>query len=168
MQEALFTQAKINMERSNNQPNSNYELNYAEALMREQACRFAQIEQSVNQRAAMLATQFLRQAKVDSPKTTLTFDQCFLAYKFTLTQADVILAGMHSLAQSQSVSALTAFYRKLALQLHPDKNCHPIAKEAFQAVTEAFERAKSTTHEESSRPNQCYEEQRSSYEFKIY
>ena len=29
---------------------------------------------------------------------------------------------------------LTQFYRKLAKQLHPDKNDHPLAKEAFQRV----------------------------------
>jgi hypothetical protein len=116
----------------------------------------------------MLAKQYLKQAKLLDPETLLTFDQCFLAYKFAQTSADVILAGMQNLAQSQSINALTAFYRKLALQLHPDKNCHPIAKEAFQAVTEAFERAKSATHE-SARPNQCCEQvKRTSYEFKIY
>jgi curved DNA-binding protein CbpA len=28
-------------------------------------------------------------------------------------------------------------YKKLALLLHPDKNQHPLAKEAFQKISEA-------------------------------
>jgi len=31
------------------------------------------------------------------------------------------------------------YYRNLARQLHPDKNCHPMAKDAFQRVTDSFE-----------------------------
>ena len=31
------------------------------------------------------------------------------------------------------------YFRKLALQLHPDKNQHPLAKEAFQKLSEAVQ-----------------------------
>jgi len=33
-----------------------------------------------------------------------------------------------------SDNELSQFYRKLAKLLHPDKNNHPLAKEAFQRV----------------------------------
>lgn len=41
--------------------------------------------------------------------------------------------------KSSSVSEIRKAYRKLALQLHPDKNSHPKADEAFKAIAEAFE-----------------------------
>jgi curved DNA-binding protein CbpA len=31
-----------------------------------------------------------------------------------------------------------SYFRKLAKLLHPDKNQHPLAKEAFQKLSEAF------------------------------
>lgn len=43
------------------------------------------------------------------------------------TPEDLIKKGMESMPETN----LTQFYRKLAKQLHPDKNCHPLAKEAF-------------------------------------
>jgi hypothetical protein len=49
MQEALFNQAKINMERNNPLPgNPNYGFGQGDSFWRYDACHFAQIEQSVN------------------------------------------------------------------------------------------------------------------------
>lgn len=52
----------------------------------------------------------------------------------------MIVSGMTKLQPPQ----LVQFYRKLAKQLHPDKNGHPLAKDAFQKVTEAMEAAKAS------------------------
>ena len=75
----------------------------------------------------MLAKQFIRENTPDN----LTFEQCFLVYKFTQTQFEVVVSGLVSMAQTQTFVAVTAFYRKLIKLLHPDKNSHPLAKEAF-------------------------------------
>ena len=40
---------------------------------------------------------------------------------------------------------LSQFYRKLAIQLHPDKNRHPQATDAFQVVQAAMETAKKSS-----------------------
>lgn len=46
------------------------------------------------------------------------------------TPEELIHKGMKTMSESQ----LNQFFRKLAKQLHPDKNNHPLAKEAFQRV----------------------------------
>lgn len=130
MQERMFAQAKLAME-----SNSNCTQYYSGTFQRTQ---FAQMEQLANQRAASLARQYLKNCSTSQ----LTFEQCFLAYKFSQTDVEVLVSGMRNLAQSQSLTAVQAFYRKLAKQLHPDKNCHALAKEAFQTVTEAYEQVK--------------------------
>lgn len=33
----------------------------------------------------------------------------------------------------------TQYFRRLAKQVHPDKNQHPLAKEAFQKLSEAIQ-----------------------------
>ena len=43
------------------------------------------------------------------------------------------------------------YFKKLAKQLHPDKNQHPQAKEAFQKVLQAMETARKSVS--SSRRN---------------
>lgn len=65
-----------------------------------------------------------------------------MVYKFRLTEVKVIVAGMQTLAQTQSFSAVSAYYKKIVKQLHPDKNNHPQAKEAFQVVCEAYDQVR--------------------------
>jgi DnaJ-class molecular chaperone len=33
------------------------------------------------------------------------------------------------------------YFRMVALQLHPDKNCHPLSKSAFQKVQQAMDQS---------------------------
>lgn len=68
-------------------------------------------------------------------------DQAFLVYKFLNTSQEMLVAGMTQLQPAQ----LTQFFRKLAKQLHPDKNGHPQAKDAFQAVQAAMESAQAAS-----------------------
>jgi hypothetical protein len=63
----------------------------------------------------------------DNINSSLQRDQIYIVYKFLNTPPDVLVSGMKQMQPTQ----LTQFYRKLAKQLHPDKNCHPQAKEAF-------------------------------------
>jgi DnaJ domain len=70
---------------------------------------------------------YLRTCPTDCP---LQREQVYIVYKFLNTPIDVLVSGMHQMQPNQ----LTQFYRKLAKQLHPDKNCHPQAKDAFQRV----------------------------------
>lgn len=54
-------------------------------------------------------------------------EQVFLVYKFIGTPVELIIAGMKQMMRDQA----TQYFRRLAKQLHPDKNQHPLAKEAF-------------------------------------
>ena len=67
-------------------------------------------------------------------------DQAYLVYKFLQTPQEVLVLAMTQM-QPQ---VLNHFYRKLAIQLHPDKNRHPQATDAFQVVQAAMESAKTT------------------------
>jgi hypothetical protein len=50
----------------------------------------------------MLAKQYLRNAN----EAQLTFEQCFLVYKFSQTQVSVLVSGMRNLAMSQTFAAV--------------------------------------------------------------
>ena len=71
-----------------------------------------------------------------------TQEKSYLVFKFCNTPKEVLESGMMKMQPNQ----LTQFYRKLAKQLHPDKNDHPQAKEAFQRVQSAMESAKKSVH----------------------
>ena len=72
-------------------------------------------------------------------------DQAALVYKFLNTPHEMVVAGMSQMQPAQ----LTQFYRKLAKQLHPDKNQHPQAKEAFQVVQSAMDSAQAAARRSS-------------------
>ena len=63
-----------------------------------------------------------------------------MVYKILATPQDMLVASMILMQQN----FLTQFYRKLAIQLHPDKNAHPKATDAFQAVQAAMEAVKAS------------------------
>mmetsp|Transcript_3524 Transcript_3524/g.6023 ORF Transcript_3524/g.6023 Transcript_3524/m.6023 type:complete len:167 (+) Transcript_3524:405-905(+) len=67
----------------------------------------------------------------------LSFEQVFLIYKFLETPMQILIDGMKCRSEEQ----LKKYFRQVAKQLHPDKNCHPKAKEAFQKIQKAFEDA---------------------------
>ena len=85
-------------------------------------------------------------------------DQVYIVYKFLNSPIDVLVSGMQQMQPTQ----LTQFYRKLAKQLHPDKNSHPQAKEAFQRVQCAMDKAKASNgmqspfFSEASRPSPSF------------
>jgi len=67
----------------------------------------------------------------------LNIDQVFLIYKFLETPMSIMIEGMSSKPGDQ----MKKYFKQIAIQLHPDKNCHPKAKEAFQKVQKAMEEA---------------------------
>ncbi len=56
-------------------------------------------------------------------------DKVYLVYKFLNTPSDILQEGLYQMLERQEANA---YFKKLAKQLHPDKNAHPLAKEAFQ------------------------------------
>ena len=101
----------------------------------------------------MLAQQFLREnASTDLP---VTQEQAYMVYKILGTPQDMLVASMNRMQQT----FLTQFYRKLAIQLHPDKNAHPQATDAFQALQGAMEVVKANMTKNDTQfasPNSTY------------
>ena len=89
---------------------------------------YSEIESKVNQLAAKLANDFLTQGS----SAEKDHDKVFLVYKFLNTPAEVLQEGLFQMYQRQEANS---YFKKLAKQLHPDKNSHPLAKDAFQKLS---------------------------------
>ena len=110
--------------------------------------RQSMMENQINETANLMADQYIAE-QTDSSEdlpcggsspSSVSKDQAYLVYKFLNTPNDLLIAGMRQMQPKQ----LIQFYRKLAIQLHPDKNHHPKATDAFQVVQSAMESAKAT------------------------
>ena len=76
----------------------------------------------------------------------VTREQSYVVYTYLNYPAEMLQTKMSSMQPQE----LTQFYRKLAIQLHPDKNMHPQATDAFQVVQAAYETVKSNNVRTSS------------------
>lgn len=89
-------------------------------------------EQQINEQARVQA-----QAYFDSHPDECKFDQVFLTYKFLLTPSELLVGGMECKAPED----IKRYFRNIAKLLHPDKNGHPSAKDAFQKLLSAVNKA---------------------------
>jgi hypothetical protein len=96
---------------------------------------YATLEDHINNKAKRLTIEYIREQGGDFTGGKDQQDQFFLVYKFIHTPIDMIIAGMNTMMREQA----TQYFRRLAKQLHPDKNHHPLAKEAFQKLSEAIQ-----------------------------
>lgn len=104
---------------------------------------YQRIEEQANQQAQKLTLEYLRQAKLqrqspkssdkpsddqpEQPQMEENSEKVFIVFKFIHTPIEAIIAGMMQMQRDQAMQ----YFRKLALLLHPDKNQHLQAKEAF-------------------------------------
>ena len=79
-------------------------------------------------------------------KSFIAFENVFLVYKMKMTKFDTIKRHMQAM---DSFEAANSYFKKLALLLHPDKNCHPLAEQVFKKVKEAFDDAKASLKKQS-------------------
>lgn len=82
-------------------------------------------EQDVNQKATFAAEMFLKNESCNFE--SLSMEQAYLVYKFVFISEELVVKGLMGMPSQ----AWSQWYRTMAKQLHPDKNCHPQAKEAF-------------------------------------
>ena len=66
-------------------------------------------------------------------ESQISFNQAFKVYQI-LSFPDELLPRQSRIGRERSGS----IYRKLALEIHPDKNGHPMASQAFQKLNEAW------------------------------
>jgi len=132
MQEQMFAEARREMEKE--LASSGFKVYAESTIYINEAQRQSLIEQQINQTASQLASRFM----ASEASAGVSKDQAYVVYKFLNTPHEMLVAGMTSMQPQQ----LVQFFRKLAIQLHPDKNNHPQATDAFQAVQTAMEKAK--------------------------
>lgn len=118
MQEACFQKASAAMQE---------ELKNQEEPAKQAAFEMtdAKEEQDLNSRATFEAEMFLKNESCNFE--SLSTEQAYLTYKFVFISEELIVKGLMGMPQQ----AWSQWYRAMAKQLHPDKNCHPQAKEAF-------------------------------------
>lgn len=68
----------------------------------------------------------------------LSRDKVLLTYKFLVMPQDLLVSCMMARPTAEE---LKRHFRSISLLLHPDKNDHPQAKEAFQTAMNAFNQA---------------------------
>lgn len=68
----------------------------------------------------------------------LTRDKVLLTYKYLTTPEEILVSNM--MARS-SAEDLKRHFRSISLALHPDKNDHPQAKDAFQTAIKSYNEA---------------------------
>lgn len=127
-------------EQSSN-PNWNSNSNnssYASSCPNDQS-RLQEMENRINQRSAQKTREYLSTHQSDDGK--LTEDKVFLVYKFNSTSQRTLVSGM--IAQD-SLEQAKSYFNKIALQVHPDKNSHPLAESVFKKLRESFDEAKLT------------------------
>lgn len=88
-------------------------------------------DESINKLAKERAESYMG-SKEYNGRTALE-DIQFL-HKILLTSVEMLLAKLWIIPKQE----LSSFYRKNAMRLHPDKNCHPKAMEAFQKFSECY------------------------------
>ena len=83
------------------------------------------MEQEINRKAVQLTRDYMQTLPKDMLRDDARMckikEQAYLVFKFSNTPVEVLESGMIKMQPTQ----LTQFYRKLAKQLHPDKNDHP-------------------------------------------
>jgi len=82
-----------------------------------------------------MAKQYVTDCKL--PETD--FDKTYLVYKFVETPLSAMQVGLQGMVQTERARS---YFKTLAKQLHPDKNGHPMAKEAFQKLNMALDSVK--------------------------
>jgi len=89
------------------------------------------VEQEINDAAKQRAVDFIQ----SHPQFSGSFDQVFLVYKFCSTPQDHLNRGL----MLKPRDLAKKYFKQVVVLLHPDKNHHPLAKEAFQKLKSAFE-----------------------------
>jgi hypothetical protein len=91
-----------------------------------------QAEIEINQHAKRQTMEYLRLHSLLHSQELRT--KTMLVYKFLATPEHMLTQGMIQM----DTNSLKSYYKNLALHLHPDKNSHPQAKEAFQKIGNVF------------------------------
>eukprot|EP00826_Nyctotherus_ovalis_P044120 TRINITY_DN473_c0_g1_i22.p1 TRINITY_DN473_c0_g1~~TRINITY_DN473_c0_g1_i22.p1 ORF type:complete len:119 (+),score=22.59 TRINITY_DN473_c0_g1_i22:131-487(+) len=85
----------------------------------------------VNKLSKELAEKYMKESECG---LTVNFEDVFLLYKILYTAKEMLVAKLKIVPAKE----LCSFYRKYAVRLHPDKNKHPRASEAFQKFLECY------------------------------
>ena len=92
-------------------------------------------EKIINTRAQSMAEAYF--ASPDA--LNIDFNKVFLVYKFAETPEPMIMDAITMMGEQDTARA---FFKKVALMVHPDKNGHPLANDVFKKISKALEVSK--------------------------
>lgn len=148
MQEELFKQAREQMKRKIGASGQGFSTNFFNQDSFSTAsswgdrtynrdCNGQTMEHRINHLSSQETKDFISK----NPAERANKERIYLVYKFLNTPMEALIDGL----RMKSTSDLNKFYKKLAMQLHPDKNLHPKANEAFQKVSSVVHSLKNKT-----------------------
>lgn len=103
-------------------PNDLYPVGYAQRLL---------TDDSINRLANEETLKYMAEREYHGLPN---YEDLFFMYKVLITPAELLLAKLKAVPKAE----LPSFYRRHAITLHPDKNQHPRASEAFQRFNEFY------------------------------
>lgn len=115
-QKMLFEESRKHMQSEKIQQNSDTKFSIQDILVQ------------VELKAKYDTQMFLNTSKVDMPEALI-----FQVYKTIYMPSEILQASFQSLGES-----LNSCFRKMAILVHPDKNSHPLANQAFQKLSQAY------------------------------
>jgi len=116
MQEKLFAEARMLLEKE---------------IENQYHCSLS-TEEDIEKSAKIMTDEFIS----NSCATESTYEQILDVYKILCASDELIFAKYF--AKSFGRDHAASCYRRLAIRLHPDKNKHPLANEAFLKVCNIF------------------------------
>lgn len=96
-------------------------------------------EDPISVQARQLTAKYLEE--LHQPMDGAVYEDTLFMYKVLLTPADELVEKLTSVGKEEQSS----FYRRNAIRLHPDKNRHPQAIEAFQKFTQCSKGIRGTS-----------------------
>eukprot|EP00357_Protocruzia_adherens_P016420 CAMPEP_0115019552 /NCGR_PEP_ID=MMETSP0216-20121206/29523_1 /TAXON_ID=223996 /ORGANISM="Protocruzia adherens, Strain Boccale" /LENGTH=772 /DNA_ID=CAMNT_0002391067 /DNA_START=353 /DNA_END=2671 /DNA_ORIENTATION=+ len=120
---------------SNFGPNSATRINAGGKMPMDQSMIRNMIEQHIQRRSQQQAQEFIQRRDVDA---NISMEQAFAVYRVLNTTVEYLRSRFATMNKAEAAK----YYRANALLVHPDKNGHPKASEAFQRLQSTWAKAK--------------------------
>ena len=128
-QNRKLEEARLHMEREQTMKPKNYQEAFCQCNFNSNASMLT--DASINKLSEELSLKYIRE---NDSNLRINMEDIYLMYKILITPKESLISKLRIIPKLE----LCSFYRKCASKLHPDKNRHPRASEAFQKLIECY------------------------------